>query len=107
MAYARTAFERMRAVGKQGAVGDHLAAAKRQGAAVTDAPDIPSEMVYLWEHYRNLSRSRGGNGFGPNPIGWPDIEAYDRLTRSYLEVWEVKAIRAMDDLFLATMAEKD
>jgi hypothetical protein len=88
-------------------VGEHLEAAKRQGASVEEAPDMPSELVYLWNHFRDLHRARSANGFGPNPIAWAEIDAYNRLAALDLGAWEIDAIRLMDDLFLMASYKKD
>jgi len=37
---------------------------------------------------------------GPNPIEWPDLEAFCRLTGMRLAPWEISIIERLDDCFL-------
>lgn len=64
-------------------------------------PPIPKALVYLWRAFHRLSRRRGGNGIGANPISWSEIDAFVRNTRIRLAPWEIEVIEALDDLFLA------
>lgn len=87
-------------------MADHYAAvARATGAEVAPAPVLPAALAYLWNHFASLHRCRGGNGFGPNPISWSEIKAYCDVTRTALCSWEVEAIRALDDEFLASIIE--
>jgi hypothetical protein len=71
-------------------------------------PDIepPYEGEYLWNWYVELASARGGSGFGPNPIGFCDIEAWARLTGRRPIPWEVETLRRMDDATLLAVAKK-
>jgi hypothetical protein len=68
-------------------------------------PDLPYALRYLWNHFALLHRARTSNGFGPNPIAWGELSAYCTLMQVTLVPWEVEAIRALDDEFLASIAE--
>jgi len=83
-------------------LADHFAAvAHQRGVPVTKPPSIPDGGQHIWRAFREISRARGGNGFGPNPLAWTEIDAWARLTGTLLEPWEVRAIREIDDVILA------
>jgi hypothetical protein len=63
-------------------------------------PPFPMPLVYLWSTFARLNGRRGGNGFGLNPIGWAEIDAYQRLTQSRLAPWEIQIVEELDDLYL-------
>jgi hypothetical protein len=44
---------------------------------------------------------------GPNPLSWADIKAWDDLMRAGLKEWEVRAIKALDMVWLKVMSEGD
>ena len=56
--------------------------------------------LILWEAFQRLSRARSYGAAGPNPIGFPEIEAWMRLTRTPLEPHHVEVIEAMDAVWL-------
>jgi hypothetical protein len=58
-------------------------------------------LQYLWIAFIRLSSRRGSNGFGINPISWPEIDAFVRNSRVRLAPWEVEIIEMLDDLFRA------
>ena len=88
-------------------LGDHYAAVAREtGKEVAPAPVLPAALSYLWNHFAMLHRTRGSNGFGPNPISWSEMKAYVEMTGSRLEPWEVEAIRQLDEEFLTSMVEE-
>lgn len=60
---------------------------------------MPIELGYLWAAFCRLSARRGSNGFGLNPIGWADIDAFVRLSGTTLMPWEIRVIEQLDDLF--------
>lgn len=53
----------------------------------------------------DLSAGRGG-GFGPAPISWMDIVAWQSLRRIRLSGWELDVIRALDGAYLRITGEK-
>lgn len=62
---------------------------------------LPAAGAYLWTAYSRLRRRKGGNGFGPSPLEWTDILAFQAGARFPLLPWEVEIIEAIDDLFMA------
>lgn len=61
-------------------------------------PPFPLPLDYLWRVYRRLSRRVGSSGFGPNPITWPDIDAFVRHAQIRLAPWEIEIIEDLNDL---------
>ncbi len=68
-------------------------------------PPFPDRYGHLWSAFLDLHSGRA-YGMGPNPISWPDILAWDTLTRSGLQEWEVRVIKALDALWLR-MTDED
>lgn len=62
---------------------------------------VPAELRYLLGGYWRIRRRKGGNGFGPSPIEWPDIDAFLRHSRVNLAPWEVEIIEELDDCFMS------
>lgn len=62
-------------------------------------------LLHVWAAFRRLSARRGSNGFGINPISWPDIDAYVRHSKMPLAPWEVRLIEELDDLFRIEQAK--
>lgn len=50
-------------------------------------------------------RRRKASGMnGPNPIEWPDIDAFVRHSGEIFEPFEIKMIEGLDDTYLASLA---
>lgn len=62
-------------------------------------PPFPQPLAYLWQAYLRLRRRTPGGFNGPQPVGWPSIEAFARLFG--LAPWEIELIEALDDIYLA------
>lgn len=73
--------------------------------AELECPPFPMALLHVWTAFQRLSARRGSNGFGINPISWPDIDAYVRHSRMPLAPWEVRLIEELDDLFRAEQAK--
>lgn len=93
---------------------DHLEAAWRQKGYAPDAmpaalrvPDIPAALAHVWEWFCELHGSRSGNGGGPNPIAFTEIEAWARVTGRLIQPRDVQAIMALDSAFFTELAEQD
>ena len=85
---------------------EHYAALSKATGKVIAEPVLPAALVYLWNIFVMLSRGRGGNGFGPNPLSWPDIWSYCSLTGTRLSPWELEAITMLDDAYIAAAAKQ-
>jgi hypothetical protein len=68
-------------------------------------PPFPMALLHVWNAFHRLTSRRGSNGFGINPISWPDIDAYVRHSKMPLAPWEVRLIEQLDDLFRAEQAK--
>lgn len=66
---------------------------------------IPPAGQHVWYIFLELSGQRTGNGFGPNPIQFSEIQAWQQVTRKRLQPWEIRAILAMDRAYLVRSAE--
>lgn len=78
---------------------------KAKYQAELDCPDFPMPLLHVWSAFHRLSARRGCNGFGINPISWPDIDAFVRHSRIRLAPWEVRLIEQLDDLFRVEQAK--
>lgn len=46
------------------------------------------------------------SGWGPSPISYDAIEAYQRTMHVSMEPWEVRAIRSIDNAILGEIAKE-
>lgn len=65
------------------------------------APPAPASLIYLLQIYHRIRRRKAGNGFGPSPVEWPDIDAFVRNAGIVLAPWELEIIETLDDVFLS------
>lgn len=86
-------------------MADHMAVVAKVKGVKLPEPEFPTALSYLWNHFVALDGARGGNGFGPNPIGYTVILAYAHLMRVRFQPWEVDAIRRLDEEYLRAMAK--
>lgn len=90
----------------------HLAVIERQlgrplelaGAPVSGV-ECPEPLAYLWGWFCELMARRGTNGFGVNPIGFDELDAWCRVLGRTLTPWEVRVLLRLDDTALAIMRE--
>lgn len=67
-------------------------------------PKFPKPLSYLWQAYIRLRRRQAPAAMGGAlPIGWSDLDAFERLTGASLAPWEVEAIEEIDELYLKTV----
>lgn len=99
----------MKRSGDGSTVGDHLAALRAQGVALPeddtddDTPGLEPALVRLWAVWRDLNATRS-SGMAANPISYGEIEAFCRLTGEHLDPWEARAVRAVDDAYMLSLA---
>lgn len=67
---------------------------------------MPPSMLAMWQAFCDLDGGRTLHAAGPNPITWPDMIAWSRLTHTPLGPLDVAAIRAVDRAYLAAQATK-
>ena len=96
----------MKTAGDGASVEDHLAVLRgRVDFIAVPEPECPAEIIYIWNSWVELNGARASGGFAPNPISWTEIDGYCRVTRVDLLPWEARAIRAIDEVYLSTIAE--
>lgn len=92
-----------------GTVLEHLRAIESKTGAtpqvLLDAPVLPDACVELWGIFTELHACRN-SGFGPAPITFADIDAFQRVSGIRLEPWELAAIRRADAAYLESYAER-
>lgn len=86
--------------------------AEKVGAPFVDErlslPTKPPLTAYIvWDAFWSLNRARGSGQSGPQPITFQEILAWTKLYRQPLDVWEVNALRAMDEAYLEEVAALD
>ena len=69
-------------------------------------PEFPASVGYVWSAWRRIRRRKAHGFNGHDPIEWPDIDAFVRRTGTMLDPFDIDLIEALDDLFLAKMAEQ-
>jgi hypothetical protein len=69
-----------------------------------DTPPIPAWALHIVEWWGELNAARGGNGMGPNPIGWTDLAAWAALTGTEPSPFEVRTLLALDQAWLAAQS---
>ena len=65
---------------------------------------LPDALRYVWDWFVDLSNGRGSSGFGPNPLSWPDYDAWCRMMGIQLEKWEFAALRRLDATYLMSQS---
>jgi len=71
-----------------------------------DGPACPELARHLWEWFGELHAARTHSGLGPNPISWPDLDAWSRLTGVRPSPSELYCLRALDAAWFAVQREK-
>lgn len=62
-------------------------------------PDVPDNIVYLWEYFTELDRHREVNEFGVRPLSPQLIDSTARLMDWELEPHEVRALYSIDSAY--------
>lgn len=65
---------------------------------------MPDELVYLWRLFREVSSARQSSGYGPQPLPYTEILAWQTLSGVVLEPWELDAFRSLDTMVLGHYA---
>lgn len=73
--------------------------------AELDCPPFPLALNYVWQAWVRLRRRTPVGFNGPNPITIEAIDAFIRRTGLRLDPRDIDLIEAIDDLYLAKMAE--
>lgn len=72
-----------------------------------DTTPLPEAGLPLWEVFGALSRQRGYNPHGPNPITWEAVAAWSQMMRVPLEPRHVDIIMALDVVFMEDAYRRD
>lgn len=95
----------------------HLAGLVKRGQAteaqrrMLDGPDFPEAVGYLWDWHSELARTRTVGMNGVDPLTYPTIDAWARLTDRSPLPDEVEALLDLDavtrnpDAFKVTLSE--
>lgn len=59
---------------------------------IDDAPPLDPRVAYLWDIYSQLHHTRNAD----TPITFTEIDAYCRVTKCDVQMWELDAIRELD-----------
>jgi hypothetical protein len=68
-------------------------------------PPFPDRYAHIWNVFLEIHTGRSYSANGPNPLSWSDIRAYDSLFSLSLQDWEIRAIKALDLVWLRAMGE--
>lgn len=74
-------------------------------STIANGPQLPVGCEMLWSDFAEMHGTRGNTGFGPAPISFVDIDAWQRVTGARLPAWQVEAIRRADNAYFAVRAE--
>lgn len=66
---------------------------------------FPPELEYVFHWFLDLSRRRGSNGFGPNPLSALEVHAWCQLSGHQLTPWEFGIVTDLDQLWLKVWSE--
>lgn len=67
---------------------------------IPEPPDIPPALEHLWAWFWQLRTANPSAGFGPAPLSFGEMDAWQRVTGNQLEPWQVDVLLAMDAAFL-------
>lgn len=69
------------------------------------ADPCPELLEHVYAMFWEVSASRGGNGYGPNPISYCEMQAWAQLTGQTPTPFEVGIVKELDALFMAQHAK--
>lgn len=90
----------------------HLQALADQGdpgaiAELFHGPTLPKHAEHIWLWWRDLTSTRGGNGFSLNPITRLEIHAWQDDEGIPLQAWERRAILRVDMTYRASLSTQE
>lgn len=71
-----------------------------------DVPPLPAAVRAVWNVFCELDETRGGNGFGVDPINEARLVGWQQLHGVRLSPWEIKQIQKLDRLRLTAIVEE-
>ena len=84
---------------------ERVAAVTGEAPEELNGPPFPDRYAHVWSAFLEIHTGRSYSSNGPNPLSWADIEAWDRLFKQGLKDWEIRAIKALDLVWLRAMGE--
>lgn len=66
----------------------------------------PEDGEHIWSWFWGLSNKRHQGVNGPQPLTYPDIEAWSRATGTVVLREEIAILMQMDDAYLSAVAEE-
>lgn len=106
--YAEKAFQLdKKPKGSESSLRSHLEAIEAQTGITPDElvnPPPNFAVGYLLDYFYQLNLSRQC-GMVLNPLLYSEIEAWQRLYRIELDIWEIDTIKRLDYLFLSQQSE--
>lgn len=73
---------------------------------LANAAPLPPLAAHLWTWFIDLAQTRGSSGFGPSRLSRLEIRAWEQDEGVALEAWERRAIMAVDEAYLTSVAEQ-
>lgn len=75
-------------------------------AELINATELPPELAHVWGWFIELSNSRPGGFGGIEPLTFPVIESWIRVTGNQPSANDVTLIRKVDDLYRSIRQKK-
>lgn len=72
----------------------------RKPKELVNPNEFPLVLAYIWSAFISLSRGRTIGFSGPNPLTYPDIESWMRLTGTPLNSRDIEAVKTLDNEYI-------
>lgn len=102
IAFADHVFRQSKSTSDGSTVADHQESAARQFEALgkkkiaaniqPQAPPFPHEIAYVWSWFNQISSGLLVTGMGPSVLTWEGLYAWQQLTATAMEPWEVDCL---------------
>lgn len=64
---------------------------KRKPQQLADAPELPEELQYIWEWFREV--------FAGEPLTYTELQAWSAMSGKRTTGWEAELIKSLDRIF--------
>lgn len=68
--------------------------------------EIPTQTEHVWRYFVELHSERNSNGMSLNRITSTTIKDWCELNRIKLELWEIRAIKTLDNLWMESINDR-
>lgn len=112
MAYAGQQFKLSARQGDGSTLREQLASVARQTGETPQelieltSAKLPEPLAHVWQMFIELHGARTSNGFGPNAITYSEIAAHAAMTGEQATPYEISALRALDNAWMAQQAKE-